>query len=196
MPPPPSSTHIEHGFAICRASLVVQMVKNLLVTQEIRVQSLGQEGPLKEEMATHSSILAWRISWTEESGGLQSMGSQRRTGQSDKHFLSNHLEHLLSDLSYCPVTKSCRFVHHVHVLLETEGSYELRTSAFSKFTSGLMLDFQTGAEYHVLSEKLVGGGETREERGEETESQRKCLMESHLHSWTKHQKKGGVGAGI
>ena len=46
-------------------------------TQEMWVQSLAQEYPLKEEMATHSNILAWRIPWTEETGGLQSMGSQR-----------------------------------------------------------------------------------------------------------------------
>ena len=45
--------------------------------QEVRVQSVGREDPLEEEMATHSSILAWRIPWTEEPGGLQSMGSQR-----------------------------------------------------------------------------------------------------------------------
>ena len=45
--------------------------------QETRVQSLGQEDPLEEEMTTHSSILAWRIPWTEEPGGLQSMGLQR-----------------------------------------------------------------------------------------------------------------------
>ena len=45
--------------------------------QETWVQSLGQEAPLETEMATHSSILAWKISWTEEPGGLQSMGSQR-----------------------------------------------------------------------------------------------------------------------
>ena len=45
--------------------------------QEMWVQSLGQEDPLEEEMATHSSILAWRIPWTEEPGGLQSMGLQR-----------------------------------------------------------------------------------------------------------------------
>ena len=45
--------------------------------QETWVQSLGQEDPLEKEMATHSSILAWRIPWTEEPGGLQSMGSQR-----------------------------------------------------------------------------------------------------------------------
>jgi len=46
-------------------------------TQETRVQSLGQEDPLEEEMATHSSSLAWKIPWTEELGGLQSLGSQR-----------------------------------------------------------------------------------------------------------------------
>ena len=48
-----------------------------LPMQETQVQSLGQEDPLEEEMATHSSILAWRIPWTEESGRLQSMESQR-----------------------------------------------------------------------------------------------------------------------
>jgi len=46
-------------------------------TQEMRVRSLGQEEPLEKEMATHFSILAWRIPWTEEPGRLQSMGSQR-----------------------------------------------------------------------------------------------------------------------
>ena len=53
------------------------MVKNLPAKQETQVPSLGQEDPLEQEMATHSSILAWEISWTEEPGGLQSMGSQR-----------------------------------------------------------------------------------------------------------------------
>ena len=53
------------------------MVKNLPAMQKIWVQSLGQEDPLEKEMATHSSILAWRIPWTEEPGGLQSTGSQR-----------------------------------------------------------------------------------------------------------------------
>ena len=50
--------------------------KNQLATQEMRVQSLGREDPLEEEMATHSSILAWEIPWEEQLGGLQSMGSQ------------------------------------------------------------------------------------------------------------------------
>ena len=53
------------------------MVKNLPAMQEIWVRSLGREDPVNKEMATHSSILAWRIPWTEESGGLQSMRSQR-----------------------------------------------------------------------------------------------------------------------
>ena len=55
------------------------MVKYLLAIWETRVQSLGQEDPREEEMATHSSTLAWRIPWTEEPGGLQSMGSQSGT---------------------------------------------------------------------------------------------------------------------
>ena len=59
------------------ASLVAQMVKNLSAMQEIWVQPLGWGDPLEEGMATHSSILAWRIPWTEEPGGLQSVGLQR-----------------------------------------------------------------------------------------------------------------------
>ena len=53
------------------------MVKHLSVVRETWVRSLGQEDPLEKETATHSSILAWRIPWTEKPGGLQSMGLQR-----------------------------------------------------------------------------------------------------------------------
>ena len=60
-----------------RASLGAQMVKNLPAMRESRVRSLGREDPLEKEMATHSSIVAWKISWTEEPGRLQSIGSQR-----------------------------------------------------------------------------------------------------------------------
>ena len=56
------------------------MVKNLPAMQEIQVQSLGWEDALEKGMATHSSILTWRISWTEEPGGLHSMGSQELVG--------------------------------------------------------------------------------------------------------------------
>ena len=59
------------------SSLMAQIVKKLPAMQETRVQSLGQEDPLEKGMATHSSILAWRIPWTEAPGGLQSMGWQR-----------------------------------------------------------------------------------------------------------------------
>ena len=56
---------------------MAQTVKNLPAIQEAWVQSLGQENPLEKEMATHSNILAWKISRTEEPGGLQSMGLER-----------------------------------------------------------------------------------------------------------------------
>ena len=60
--------------------------KHLPVMQETQVRSLGWEDPLEKEMATHSSALAWKISWTEESGRLQSMGSQSQTRLSDFTF--------------------------------------------------------------------------------------------------------------
>ena len=56
---------------------MAQMVKRLPTMQKTQVRSLGQEDPLEQEMATHSSTLAWKIPWTEEHGRLQSMGSQR-----------------------------------------------------------------------------------------------------------------------
>ena len=59
------------------------MVKNLPAVQETKEQSLAWEDPLEKGMATHSSILAWRIPWTEEPGRLQSLGSQSRIGLSD-----------------------------------------------------------------------------------------------------------------
>ena len=58
-------------------SLVAQSLKTRPAMRETRVQSLGGEDPLEKEIATHSSVLAWRIPWTEGPGGLQSMGSQR-----------------------------------------------------------------------------------------------------------------------
>ena len=75
----PDVPRVNLGVVYCkvRVSLVVHIVKNLPAMQETRVQSLGWEDPLEKGQATHSSILAWRIPWTEEPGGLQSMGSQR-----------------------------------------------------------------------------------------------------------------------
>ena len=67
-----------------RASLVAQMIKNLPAMQDTQVSSLGREDPLGKGMATHSRILAWRIPGTEESRGLQSMGS-KRVGQRVGH---------------------------------------------------------------------------------------------------------------
>ena len=69
--------YIVSNFVFGQASLVTQIVKNPPAMQEMWVQSLGWKDPLLEEMTTHSSILAWRIPWTEEPGGPQSMGLQR-----------------------------------------------------------------------------------------------------------------------
>ena len=66
-----------HSVPCLGAFLVAQIVKNLPAMQQTWVWSLGQEDPLEKGMATHSSIFAWRIPWTEEPGGLQSTGSQR-----------------------------------------------------------------------------------------------------------------------
>ena len=60
-----------------QASLVAQMVKNPPIMRETWIRSLGEDNPLEKGMATHSSILAWRIPWTEEPGRLQSLGLQR-----------------------------------------------------------------------------------------------------------------------
>ena len=77
---------------------MAQMVKDLPEMQETLVQSLGWEDPLEKGMGTHSSTLAWRIPWTEESGGLQSMAGYRpkcQTGLMQLTLLLSHLEWLL-----------------------------------------------------------------------------------------------------
>ena len=77
---PSWTSHLEpscHTVRKVRAFLMAQPVKNLSAMQETQVLSLGQEDPLEKEMTTHSSILVWKIPWTEEPGGLQSKGLQR-----------------------------------------------------------------------------------------------------------------------
>ena len=80
-------------FIWVQASLVAQMVRSLLAMQETWIRSLGWEDPQEEGMAIHSSILAWRIPWTEKPGGLQSMGSHR-TGHD---WVTNTYTHMLTD---------------------------------------------------------------------------------------------------
>ena len=88
--------------------IVTQTVKNLPAMRETQVQSLGQADLLEKEMATHSSILAWRIPWTEEHGGLQSMGSQRvrhdwvtNTVHTDEGKLKRESLYILRILTLC-----------------------------------------------------------------------------------------------
>ena len=73
-------------FLFLRASLLAQRLKHLPAMWETWVQSLGQEDPLEKEMATHSSILAWRTPWTEELGGLQSTGRKESDTTERLHF--------------------------------------------------------------------------------------------------------------
>ena len=80
-----SNSHKKSMYTYVFASLVAQMVKNPPVMWETWVGSLGWEDPLEKRMATHSSILAWRIPWTEKPGELYSMGSQSQTRLSDLH---------------------------------------------------------------------------------------------------------------
>ena len=89
-----SLTLNKYTHTIIVISLVAQTVKNLPVMWETWVQFLGQEDPLEEEMLTQSSILAWKIPWTEEPGGLQSMGSQ------EKDRLSKHA-HVVTGPGWC-----------------------------------------------------------------------------------------------
>jgi len=94
------------------ASLVAQLVKNLPAMQETPVRSLGWEDPLEEEMATHSSILAWEIPWTVKPGGLQSMGSQSRTWLSDWTTATNNSLSWQTDI-YHLVIKALRYIYWV-----------------------------------------------------------------------------------
>ena len=80
----------------CYITLVAQMVKNLPAMWETWVQSLGWEDPLEQGIASHSSILAWRIPWIEKPSRLQSMGSQSQTRLSDFHFHFLSFSHHLS----------------------------------------------------------------------------------------------------
>ena len=72
-----SNVTLLFSFGSCHGFPCGSVLKNPSTMQEMQVRSLGEEDPLEEGKATHSSILAWRIPWTEEPGGLQSMGSQR-----------------------------------------------------------------------------------------------------------------------
>ena len=104
-------------------SLVAQRLKRLPGTQETRVRSLGREDPLEKEMATHSSILAWRIlllPWREEPGGLQSMGSQRV-----KHDWATSLTHSMVTANeiysrYTKRTKQFNYTNGIHQITQEE----------------------------------------------------------------------------
>ena len=110
-----SRQHGVENWSLCcrtRASLVAQIVKNQPALQETRVQSLGQEDALEKGMTTHPSILAWRIPWTEEPAGLQSMQLQSWT----QHYAADHT----LNSSYHPT-----FYHQMQISLnQAEGVFQ------------------------------------------------------------------------
>ena len=117
-----------------RASLVFQTVKRLPKMQENQVWSLGQEDPLEKEMATHPSTLAWKVSWMEEPGRLQSMWSQR---------VGHELLTLLS-LSYLPRDKSFRwgaYKRHQRQLLAMMHSQPLVSTMVPYPQAGFVMGF-------------------------------------------------------
>ena len=141
---PPNHTHVSATNSTMKKSLVSQKVKNPPAMREIWVLSLGWEYPLEEGMITHSSILAWRIPWTEEPGGLQSMGSQRvRHDWGTKHTAQHKTPEVFSKSNlnteshrYCLVPVNRQYPCHVcghnlslMVLVIQEGSSGERAGA-------------------------------------------------------------------
>ena len=105
--------------AFLQLALAAHLVKNLPTMQETWVRSLGQEDPLEKEMATNSSILAWKIPWTEEPGGIQSMGSPRvRYNLATKlplHWLTTYFLQISPNKT--PVVGRKMFPTHVSILI-------------------------------------------------------------------------------
>ena len=126
----PEDVLLRGRFCFC---LVVQIIKNSPAMQEIWIWSLGWEDPLEKGMATHSSILAWRIPWTEEPGGLQSMGCKElKTTEWLTLLLSLVLEsqhHYIISLQHKDPWFSNLSIHWVLVLFEKNSMIELLTQS-------------------------------------------------------------------
>ena len=110
---------------------MAQTVKNLPIMQETQVRSLGREVPLEKEMATHSSIVAWRIPWAEEPGGLQSVELQSRTKLSDFHFTSVYMPISNSRALWVLNSKSPQVLKHTHAYISRLPMNTLRSPSRS-----------------------------------------------------------------
>ena len=108
-----NSTDIYWQPILCQDSLMAQTVKKLPAMQETQVRSLSWKDPLEKGMATHSSILAWRIPWTEEPCGLQSMGSHRVGHDWETNLFCIRLCHDV----VCEQKQIRSFSHKVHILV-------------------------------------------------------------------------------
>ena len=128
---------------------------------ETRVRSLGWEDPLEKQMVTHSSTLAWKIPWTEEAGGLQSMGSQRvgHDWATSLHYFTSKSNVHLESLS--PVTARRWAVGRWRVRKEVvreerQHGPELVTSSSQAVHSGVAIDHQLGLHVRLATEHLPG----------------------------------------
>ena len=122
-------------------SLVVQLVKTLRAIQETGVRSLGREDPLGKETATHSSILAWEIPWTEETGGLQSLGSQRVRDYTKSNTVLNSKYSVQVSLATAPVgLKSNQYVQWQNARSESSPqSFWYKNTSLSQLVCQLLL---------------------------------------------------------
>ena len=128
-----------HDYYLKGASLVAQMVKRLPAVQETLVWSLGRKDPLEKEMATHSSILAWKIPWMEEPGRLQSMGLQRVRhdwATSLSLFLSMSSESMISPnqlIHCCPLLILLSVFSNIRVF-SNESAFHIRWLKYCSFS--------------------------------------------------------------
>ena len=121
-----ASGQVTQFYRIIAASLVVQSVKNLPAVQDTQVRFLGSEGPLEKEMATHSSILSWKIPWTEGTGGLQFLGSQEpTTTQRLNHHINTDFCLLVSPVAEVGTLKSATII--VDLVLVVLSGFASRT---------------------------------------------------------------------
>ena len=156
-----------YDWGIPSGSVVKNLPANVGDLQETHVQSLGHEDPLKKEMATHSSTLAWRIPWTEEPGGLLSMGSQRVSPSESSSPRRMSLLLTSSHSELCSVLQTDHMITHIHFFPSlpfpcvspspTYSAVSIETSLFPRAFQNPRIQVQFSSvqfSYSVMSDSL------------------------------------------
>ena len=167
-----------------RASLVAQTVKNWPAMQDTWFQPLGQEDPLERRMGSHSSILAWRIPWTEEPGGLQFISSQR-------------VGHDWATFTHSWGTDLSSFFHHSNLLQMPEDHKMVNTEFFWWCSQLVINNFQWPAIMYLIFKPLVSFAKLLEPPLHcifTSSSWAKCIADgvSYLHCFTTQDRKSVV----